>query len=180
MPITVETGAGLPLADAYADIATVKLYCDSRGLVFDDTNTITAEQSIVRATAYIDGTYRSKFIGQRKNKRAQGLEWPRINAHDNAVFSELLPDDQIPVEIIRAVAEAASREQLAPGSLTPDVTPNKTQKSAQVDVIKVEYAISSNSVSGDLPVVSTIDHILAPLIKTGNGASVLFGETRRG
>jgi hypothetical protein len=162
MTLIVENGSGLANAESYVSVNDAAAYAAARGLTFPASPAAKAEQALRRATAWLDGRYRSRFLGQRKNGRDQALEWPRINACDRD-GNELAPGE-IPVEIVNATIEAAVREMASPGGLSPDVTPGKVKKRAKVDTIEVEYAVGTGTAYDQRPVVGVIDGILSSLL----------------
>lgn len=129
--------------------------------------------ALQRATDYIDGRYRyqtaggcwkSMFRGTKTGGRAQELEWPRTGATDSD--GNLIPDDEVPIEIEHATYEAALLELLNPGSLSPTFVASAMVTREKVGPIEVAYA-ESQFVDGwppNRPVVSAIDDILAGLI----------------
>ncbi|WP_367346453.1 DnaT-like ssDNA-binding protein [Stenotrophomonas bentonitica] len=130
--------------------------------------------ALIRATDYIDGRYRvllasgrwsSMFPGVRTAGRGQPNEWPRTGAVD--YDGDLIQPDEIPDEVERATYEAALRELVAPGSLSPDYVATEAVTREKVGPIEVSYADAS--VTGQVPnrpVISAIDEILAPLLRT--------------
>ena len=118
MAFLVETGTGLPAANAYDSVANINSHHVDRG-TSDWTNftTLEKEQAIVRASDYIDKRFGRRFVGIRGTK-GQGLEWPRLSAFDQDGF--LLSDvDAIPRQLLKAVAEYALRAVVC-GILAPD------------------------------------------------------------
>lgn len=162
MALITEDGSGLANAESYVSVSDAAAYAAARGLTFPASPTDKAEQALRRATAWLDGRYRSRFPGQRKNGRDQALEWPRVYACDRD--GNEIASDEVPVEIVNATIEAAVREMAAPSSLSPDVTPGKVKKRAKVDTIEVEYAVGTGTAYDQRPVVSVIDGILSGLL----------------
>jgi len=162
MSLTVEDGSGLANAESYVSVSDAAAYAAARGLAFPVSPIAPAEQALRRATAWIDGKYRSRFPGSRTHSRGQALEWPRMYATD--ADGNEIASDEIPVEIVNATIEAAVREMASPGSLSPDVTPGKVKKSARVGDIEVEYAVGTGNAYDQRPVVSVIDGILSSLL----------------
>lgn len=76
--------------------------------------------ALVRATIWIDRTFRDRFPGAKAGGRAQVLEWPREEVLDSNGIA--IDDDEVPIEIEHAAYEAALREIISPGSLSPDVS----------------------------------------------------------
>jgi hypothetical protein len=133
------------------------------------------DSALIRATEWIDRAFRMAFPGEKTGLRAQEREWPRINAYDDE--DELIPDDEIPAEILPATYEAALREVITPGSLSPDYDPSSQVKREKVDVVEVEYAAGFGPESVH-PVFPIIRGILAPIL-TGSVASGLAGSSTR-
>lgn len=118
MAFLVETGTGIPDANAYDSVSNIDAHHADRG-TSDWTNFTTPEkqQAIVRASDFIDKRFGRRFVGVRSTK-GQGLEWPRLSAFDQDGF--LLSDvDAIPRQLLKAVAEYALRAAVC-GILAPD------------------------------------------------------------
>jgi hypothetical protein len=181
MTFLVEDGYGLPGANAYLtvdDATTYHVANGNAGWASEGSSPSDAlEAAIVRASSYIDRTYRARFPGSRKNGRAQGLEWPRLRAKD--IYGEAIGDSEVPLEVRMATAEAALRELQAPGSLSPDYVASEKVVSERVGPLAVTYSdkLSSSGPGSTTPVVSIIDGILEPII--GAKSQVLFGPSTR-
>lgn len=179
MALVVETGTGSSTSESYVSIADANTYATARGLTFaiSGADAALAEQALRRATAWLDATYRGRFPGERKNRREQALEWPREHAYDAMCPANLLPDDEVPVEIVNATIEAAVREKAKPGSLAPDVTPGRIMSEVSVDgAVAVKFA-APGGIADQRPVSTVIDGILSTLL--GNRASPIFGVAGR-
>lgn len=172
--LIIEDGTGLTDAQAYVSAADVALYAVARGKTFTDD--ADGESAIVRATTWLDAAY--KWPGTRTHGRNQALQWPRTGAIDTDDYA--IADDEIPSELIAASCEAAIREFLTPGFLTPDVVPGKVVQSARVDgAVSVTYAVrKGDDVSGQIPVITAIDGILKTLVG-GKPALSLVGKVGR-
>ena len=115
MSFLVEDGSGTTGANGYTDRATVKVHHDDRGnSAWNDFGGSEQEASIVRASDHIDIRFGRRFRGWRQRKE-QGLEWPRLDAFDDSgyILSE------VPDQIAMATAEYALRSLLC-GVLAPD------------------------------------------------------------
>lgn len=130
------------------------------------------EAALLRASEYIDATYRNVFQGYKTGGRAQVREWPRKDAYvlDGSVI-ETLPDDEIPTEVLNATYEAALRELGSPGYLTPDVIPGANKKSVAVSgAVSVQYWSDDQK-----PMIEKIGMTLSPLfigvVSAGNPLS---------
>ena len=172
MGVNVEDGSGLPDADSYVSLEDAAEYAAARGLTFPDSPAGPAEAALIRATAAIDATYRSRFPGQRANGRAQALEWPRKYAGD--AEGNPIAENEVPQEVINATCEAAVRELASPNSMMPDLERGGQIKSLQAGSVAIEYGSNATAQTA----FTLIDGILAGLIGAGNGG--LFGQAVRG
>lgn len=182
MALNVETGSGATNSDSYNSIADINAYALARGLTFAITgaDTALAEEAARRAFVWLDATYRPYLSGYRTNyeRPAQAGEFPRTNMYDQSDIAQLIASDVIPVEWVAAHCEAAIREKASSGSLSPDITPGEIIESVTVEgAISVDYAKGAG-VSGQKPIVSVIDNILAPLISISHGASFIAQAVR--
>lgn len=168
MAFTVETGAGIAGANSYLSVPAFSAYLTDIGAAVPATG---AEAALVRASAWLDGRYRSRFPGTRANGRAQGLEWPRAGAAD--VSGHAISATEIPVEVLNATAEAARRELASPGALAPDAPAGGAIKRIRkkVDVLETEteYADAGTAGGAGAPGFPLIDGIMSGLIGTGAG-----------
>lgn len=141
------------------------------------------QAALIRASAYIDGKYQfqnacgrweSLFSGSKTGARAQPLQWPRTGATDNEGNS--IPVDEVPIEIEQATYEAALREIVTPGSLSPDYVATGAIKRQKVDVLEIEYqaAATTPGTVPTRPVITVVDELVAPLLgcKTYSGVAV--------
>lgn len=163
------------MSDIYGNAGGYAEYCEARGYPVEASPDDPINQALLIASTYIDGRYRSSFSGKKVGGRAQVREWPREGATDAS--GEVIPDDEIPIEVIQATYEAARRQIENPGSLTPDYVASERTQSEKVGDLAVTYASSGYMSAADVyPVIADIDMILAPLIGNGNVANNLFGE----
>lgn len=169
MALTVETGDGLADADAYVSLADFQAWVAAQ---YGATLPTDAEQerAIRRATSYIDARYRARFPGLRRRERDQALEWPRTDAVDAEGWS--VPYAELPSEIVKATCEAAYRETVTPGTLSPDLDRGGAINRLKAGSVEIEY-------SGSAPATTAfqdIDNALARLLRP---ASVMFGTAVR-
>ncbi len=165
MALTVTPGSAS--ADSYATLTEANTYHGDRGNVAWAGADALKENALRRAAVWVDINYRTRFSGARTNDRDQALEWPRLNAYDAAdVF---IVDTEIPIEIKHAQMEAALRELVAIGSLSPDYVGSTQLKSLDVfQVVRREFfGGGENAVK---PVLHIVNGILAGLI----GADTIF------
>lgn len=153
-------------ANSYATALEAQAHWDATGFDHSGFAVPAIEAALIRATAWMDGTYRARFSGQRENGRAQSLEWPRSNATDRN--GEEIESGAIPREVVSATAEAAQRE-LAGVALSPDVTPGQAVKRTREKIGPIEEETEfAASCASPLPTITTVDHILEPILVAAN------------
>lgn len=169
MAIIVEDGTGIGTANAYVSGAACAAYAADRGLQF--TANASGDAAIIRASAWIDGEYRTRYPGVRQKYRLQGLEWPRIGASDRDGY--YIATSTVPIEVLNATCEAAVREQSDPGSLSPDLERGGVVQSLTAGSVGIVYG------AGAVPntIFQVIDNIMAPVV---GGSSGMFGKVSRG
>lgn len=158
---TVEDGTGLAAANAYVSVSFCNDYHSGRGHSGWSGSTTKKQQAIVRATDYVDKRFGRRFRGTRLYK-AQGLEWPRLDAFDNDEFL-LNGDDNVPRQLQKAIAEYALRALELINGTGADLVPDGSSGSGEikretvkVDVIEetIEYAANSSTRAGQSGLVS--------------------------
>lgn len=161
----------------YGTVAGADAYHLARGNAGWTGTNSEKEAALMRGSDYVDGRYRSHcggvwsslFSGTRTAGRAQPREWPRSGATDYE--GSEIADDAIPIEVEFATYEAALRELLNPGSLSPDYVASQLVVKEKVGPIEVQYSDpSKNDNNPTRPVVTAIDEILAPLLVNCYGA----------
>ena len=135
MALTVEDGTAKADADALWSLADIDSYHSDRGNTDWTGTDAVKEGAIRRATSYLSDHF--DWMGSRTEGRSQALSWPRSGVVDRE--GETIADDEIPVEIQYACAEAALRELVDPGSLAPDFTPTERLTEVRVGPITVKY-----------------------------------------
>lgn len=166
MDFVVEDGTGKADATSYLSDDDLIAYAVATGA---DLGSGDPRASLIRATAWIDGTFGARFPGARRNGRAQGLAWPRTGATDAA--GETIALSEVPAEIIRATAEAALRELASSGSLAPDEIASGVVKRERMGPMEVEYAVAEGGRSA-APAFPVIEGILGPLIGRTSAGTV--------
>lgn len=156
------------MPSGYGDNAGADAYHLARGNMLWTGTDEAKSAARLRGSEYIDGNFRAYFSGIKVNGRAQEREWPRSGAYDRDCYS--IPADEVPVEAINASYEAALRELVKPGSLSPDFVVGKQVKREKVDVIEVEYAGAVTGAAAFKPVMTVISGILAPILVNAVGA----------
>jgi hypothetical protein len=119
------------------------------------------EAALIRASTWVDGAYGGRFPGTRTEGRDQERAWPRTGAADRE--GNALPDDEVPREIEHATYEAALRERVTPGSLSPDFVPASGVKSETVGPISVTYR-DGITLDGYRPIATVVDDLLFGLL----------------
>lgn len=114
MALTVETGAGIELADSYVAQGTITTYWGNRtnsafAALWTAASTGVKDGGAREATAYIDSVYGAYFRGVRAGY-TQGLAWPRTGALDDTGY----PLPALPPELVAAVCELAGRAITSP------------------------------------------------------------------
>lgn len=194
----VEDGSGLPDANSYVSLCDALAYCQARGVAWSDIRANNDQRStaLVRATAFIDATYRDRFPGYRTRQRAQAMEWPRVGAYtfvpDNGRSNAWLPgytygssgyDDgfgysyiqpnEIPREIVAATCEGAVRELASPGVLAPDLERGGAITSLRAGSVSIDYGPNASPRT----VFQAIDLALRSLLMP---SSAFSGRVSRG
>lgn len=165
MALIVEDGEGVDGANSYLSKADFQTYAGARGLAYDGKTDEEIEAALIRGTSWLDSTYRARWPGTRLNGRAQPLVWPRSNATD--ADGEEIAEDEIPQEVLDATAEAAFRELIEAGSLSPDMERGGDIRRLKAGSVEIEYATTAAAGT----TFSTIDGILSGLFATGSSAS---------
>ena len=127
-----ETGTGNSASESLCSVVDALAYNAARGnYTWSTLTTDQQEQSLIRATDYMEAVYSQRWAGTRTTS-VQALSWPRYNVFVNG-FVTL--SSSIPRAVINACSELALRA--AAGELLSDSTQQKTR--TKVDVIEVEF-----------------------------------------
>lgn len=177
MAFEVEDGTGKPNAVSLLAVADADTYHLARGnAAWAALTNDQKQQALIRASAWVNANYRGRWAGTSLRGRGQAFDWPRLNATDAA--GNTIDDDEIPVELQQAVAEAALREAASPGVLTPDIgTPTQLVKRVMKKVGPLETETEYENASGgvaSVPIVTLIDQLLAGLLVGGDDSRVAF------
>lgn len=153
MAIVVESGTGLPNAEAYISTADADTYHSNRGNSAWASLAAPAKEAALRqATDFMSTALR--WAGVRATA-TQALDWPRIGTELNGfpVAANVVPE---PVR--RACAELALRASA--GSLLPDAEQAVVEET--VGPLTTKYAAPSASGAGMFPsVVAMLSGLLA-------------------
>lgn len=198
MSLIVEDGTGLPDANSYIGLDDAASWFETRGTAWSDIRADSDARSaaLVRATAFLDATYRRRFPGYRTQGRAQALEWPRVGAYTyvpddgrSAAYGvasgygasadcfeygySYIQPNEVPREIIAATCEAAVRELVEPGSLAPDLNRGGAIQSLKAGSVEIDYAAGASARTA----FQAIDLALASLLMP---SSAFSGRVARG
>jgi hypothetical protein len=164
MAFVVETGAGVPNANSYASVSAADGYVADRGIEGWATLSNTAkEQALIKATDYLEATYRDAFKGYRI-AAAQTLSWPRSNV---IVDGFLLDANIVPTPVINSCIEMALR---AAGGETLIADQGQRVKREKIDVIEIEYQDYSDPAAR----YPFINRMLLPYVTSGSTAALNF------
>jgi hypothetical protein len=133
MAFVVETGAGVPNANSYASVSAADGYVADRGIAgWTSLSTPVKEQALIKATDYLEATYRDAWKGNRITA-TQTLSWPRSNV---IVDGFLLAGNIVPTPVVNSCIEMALRS--ASGE-TLIADQGQRVKREKIDVIEIEY-----------------------------------------
>lgn len=133
MAFVVETGAGLPNANSYASVSAADSYVADRGITgWASLSETVKQQSLVKATDYLEATYRASWKGNRVSE-TQALSWPRYNV---VVDGFNYASNVVPPQVVNACIEMALRAAAGDTLLADQGQKVKREK---IDVIEIEY-----------------------------------------
>jgi hypothetical protein len=155
MAFIVETGLIVAGANSFASVADADAYTADRDIAdWADYSTAEKQAALIKATDYLEATYRNNWRGQRVSA-AQSLSWPRSGV---VVDGFPIPANIVPGAVNRACIELALRAAAGETLLADQGQAVKREK---VDVIEVEYADYSDPAQ-KYPLVS---RSLAPYVR---------------
>ena len=152
--LNVESGQGLPEAEAYVSVADADAWLAARGYTLWATlMEAEKEQAIRRATDHLEQAYGQRWKGDRASD-TQALSWPRSGV---VVDGYTIPADVIPPVLANASCLLAFKA--ASGELMEDTTRAVSRET--IGPITTEY--ERGSAQGTR--YRSIDAMLAPLLK---------------
>lgn len=161
MPFVVETGSGSATANSYASVADADAYVALRQITgWDNLQDHHKEAALVKATDYIEATYRDAWQGYRVSS-TQALSWPRSGV---VVDTFPIAANVVPSAVLNACIEMALRS--ADGTVLIEDQGQLVIRE-KVDVIETEYATYSDPAQR-YPFVSKM---LAPYLLSASGDS---------
>lgn len=166
MPLTIETGAGAPNAQAYADAAAYVSWHTAQYGVAPTASTTLIEAAILRTVARLETL---RWVGAKVGGRSQALVWPRTGAVD--ADGEDIAETEIPAEVITAQHAMTKAEIDNPGALAPNVTLAGQKVLNKVDTLGWEVQKAPNTVEASrLQVTAAMDAIKGLLVN-GDGST---------
>jgi hypothetical protein len=170
MSLTVETGAGIPTANAFITRASFIAWATDYYPAITVTNDATTDSAIMRASLWLS-TFPEWDGEQTYGRGGQGLALPRTGMTD--CNGDDVASNAIPVEAQNAVCYASLAEYVKPGVLTPTVTPGAQKKRVKADVVEVEYFDSSGDPTELMrPVLTSIRDLLKCMATFPDGVKV--------
>lgn len=134
MTLVVEDGSSMASSNTYYSLASITAYCSDMGYTSWAALATTAQESaILRGMSYVEA---QNWKGQ-KYSSDQALEWPREGVWDKNGY--LLSVTDIPLNLKKAVAEAAYREGDDSGTLQEDLSRGGMIKRKKIGPIETEY-----------------------------------------
>lgn len=160
MALILEDGTAPAGANSYATEAIADAYFDDRDNTDwgDYAGSNDKEAALIRATAALDNSYRSRYPGYRTLGRQQSLEWPRTAAYDYE--GVVVNTNEVPIEVIQSTCEFAIRELLSPGSTNPDQDRGGDIRSIRAGSVAIDYGATA-SVNTTF---QTVDGIMARIL----------------
>jgi hypothetical protein len=164
MAFLVEDGSGLVLANSPAEVVDADAYHAERANENWSGSDADKQAALIRGTAFVDATFGARFTGRQTYGRNQGLTWPRYPAYDRE--GAFIQSDELPKEYLNACFEAALRELVTPGVLSPDINSSDRLTVETIGPLSFEYALPTSS--DDMRVVATmIEELLRPILRGG-------------
>lgn len=175
--VIVENGTNIANANSYLSVANFKIYADAHGLSYAGKTDDQIGSALIRATAWIDATYRARWPGVRTYS-TQTLQWPRKEGiyvygtfYPNTYLTTvtdaegvIIAINAIPSVLVSATAEAAYREVVTPGSLAPDMARGGAIKSVSAGSVAVEWFGAAPAET----TFSVIDGLLSSILTSVN------------
>ncbi|UPT52968.1 putative head-tail connector protein [Hafnia phage yong3] len=155
--LIVEDGSGVPDANTYADVTTVRRYAKMRGIVLNDDDEI-LKTNIIDAMDYVE-SFAARFKGQRVT-RDQPLQFPRSGVY---VEGDLLPYNVLPKTLINALCQFACDS--ATGGPLSGSTASFAIKKSKIEGLEIEYATGSTAQSAPAKKFDKAMAFLNPLLQ---------------
>jgi len=171
MALIVEDGTGVENANSYVDLAYANAYLNSiLNELWMSYTDVEKEAAILRGMMYLEGL---NWKGDKADYY-YCLEWPREGVIDRNHY--LIPSDEIPEKVKKALCELAVREAENPGCTQPDYgSKEKYITEKTVDVITVKWDIWGSPGGGSGGGNSDLDPIFTRILALLRG--LLRGTT---
>jgi hypothetical protein len=170
MALIIETGTGAANSEAYADAAAYVAWHTAYRGTAPTASTVNVEAAIRRSVAFLEGL---RWVGSRRNGRAQALAWPRSDAIDGEGHE--IAEAEIPPEVIEAQHALTRAEIASPGALSPDVVLAGKKVLTEVKGIRWEVQKAPNTAdAARATVTEAMDRINGLLV--GGGSATRFLE----
>lgn len=173
MALEVETGACVAAADSFIERAYLIAYAADYYPAISVPDDDSTDAAIRRGCAWVS-SFPDWDGSPTCGRGLQGLAWPRQNVSD--CNGDVIPSDEVPIEVLHASCLASLAELASPGVLGPTIIPGAQQKRAKVDVIEVEYMTPvDQGLSGKdpakmlRPVLTTVSDLLRCIASMPNG-----------
>lgn len=166
--LIVEDGSIVPDANTYADLATVRAYCDARGLIIPDGDD-ELSQMIFIAMDYIEAM-ETRFKGHRVSP-LQNLAWPRSGVVI-ICGQPPLPDNTIPKNLINALCQLTADAAANDGELNTNVTEFAVRQETVGPLTTIYATGGSNSGSTTQPfqpIFTKFNNFMKPLLIPQSG-----------
>ena len=134
MPLIVEDGSGVANASSYASLGYISDYCSDMGYTsWASLGTTDQTSAVLRAMPFIE----SRNFKGIKVSYTNSLEFPREGIIDRNGYE--VPADEIPSNLMKALAEGSYLESETPGILQPNLERGGQVKFKKIDVLETEW-----------------------------------------
>lgn len=175
MTLIVEDGTGKTDANSYVTADYADAYHAAKGNAdWAAATTDAKEQALIRASAFLTNAY--VWQGQKVNRRAQALAWPRYGMSDKEGWP-VLPQE-MPHEVLDACCEIALRELTEPGTMNPDVVEAEKARRLKAGSVEIEYANFQVSPQASRPTLLIVNDLIWPFLQSGSG-NIVVGKAYR-
>lgn len=167
MALIIEDGTIVAGAQSYVSASDATAYHTARGNTAWTGTDAVKEAALLKAAAYLDGYYRSRWRGVKLDFLVQSLEWPRVNFYQDLKDNVYL---NYSTGIPQRLKDAQS--ELALIALSSELAPSMSTgiKREKVDVLETEYFPGAKS--GAL-VYMSVENLISDLILPKNSGNVI-------
>ena len=177
MPVTTTPPES---ADSYVDVSALETYAAGFGSRYarlsptytpeaDRISPADKEAALRIATIFVDGKGRdmrndlARWWPGRRTNGAQALVWPRTAA--SFTDGTAIAANTVPIQIRRAVMEAACYEATNPGTLFNLITASQSIKREKVADLEIEYVGKVDDIEKLRPTISIVEDYIAQIIR---------------